>query len=253
MEYMDPNMPEQTTTQTSFPNPSSKKPFIALVSFLVVLLLAGTFFYLYTQNKKGALINKKAEETKQAEATAVPALCNNQKTYMYVDEAVKEPEKVCRLDLTGQKLTVLPSSVSKLKNLRAIYLTSNYLSQFPPELFSLTNLEEINLSENLITSVPKDIQLLKQLHVLNLTGNNVESLPPEIGDLTNLTTLLLGSNNLQTVPSQITKPPLESLDLSANNFSVQEMEKIKSMFPNIRFFISAKTPSPTPIESNTHK
>ena len=89
---------------------------------------------------------------------------SKQPLFTNLSMAIKNPDKVYRLDLHKTKL-----------------------KEIPKEIFTLTNLQELNLSKNKLTTIPKDIGKLKNLQVLNLSANDIDTVPPEIGQVVNIT------------------------------------------------------------------
>ena len=85
------------------------------------------------------------------------------KTYTSLEEALKTPDKVFKLDLSSQGLSSLPESIG-----------------------NLTNLTELDLSKNQLKSLPESIGNLTNLTLLLLGDNKLNSLPESIGNLTNL-------------------------------------------------------------------
>ncbi|HQP16886.1 MAG TPA: leucine-rich repeat domain-containing protein, partial [Bacteroidales bacterium] len=77
-----------------------------------------------------------------------------------LEEALKRPAAVYRLNLQRQRL-----------------------AEVPAEIFSFEHLEELNLSHNRIKELPGQIGELKNLTILNLSHNKLVELPLEIGDL----------------------------------------------------------------------
>lgn len=62
-----------------------------------------------------------------------------------MEEAMKAPETVKCLDLSMQKLKVVPADVMKLSNLECLDLSFNIFSTLPDSLVKLTKLKYINL------------------------------------------------------------------------------------------------------------
>ena len=126
--------------------------------------------------------------------------------YTDLQTALKNPEKVVKLELRKQKFKT-----------------------FPPEIWQFPNLQYLDLSKNQITEVPDSISKLKNLQVLHLSRNKIEFLPREIGDLTNLMILDINQNELTSIPPQIGKlKKLKYLDLWSNNISIfpEELKEI---------------------------
>lgn len=96
--------------------------------------------------------------------------CPNVKRYSYLEEALKEPEMVVKLDLSMRKLKVLSPEISKLKNLRCLDISYNHLTSLPSELAQLKNLTYISLSgNNYMKQLPSVLKTIPNLKVLDLT------------------------------------------------------------------------------------
>jgi Leucine-rich repeat (LRR) protein len=72
-----------------------------------------------------------------------------------------------------------------------------------------------------------------------LRGNKIKSLPDTIGKLKKLNVLNLKDNQLTSLPNSITNLDEENggelykINLSGNNFSDSEKEKIQKLLPNV--------------------
>ncbi|MUG91877.1 GTPase [Scytonema sp. UIC 10036] len=143
-------------------------------------------------------------------------------------------EGVTELDLSGKELTVLPSEIGKLTQLKKLILgkykydeegeivdtIGNHLNALPKEIGQLHQLEELQIVDNELATLPPEIEKLTNLRSLNLNSNQLSGLPPEIEKLTNLRSLNLNSNLLSGLPPGIVQlTNLQSLDLSANQLS----------------------------------
>lgn len=147
-------------------------------------------------------------------------------------------KKTVELDLSGQKLSEIPSDVFELTHLKKLDLSNNLLKALPAEISNLSNLVEMDVSHNqltelpsaigalsslkklvlgkeiknegretsnLLTNLPPEIGNLKKLEILHAFHNKIVVLPLEIQALTNLVDLGLGSNRLSSFPKEITK------------------------------------------------
>jgi Leucine-rich repeat (LRR) protein len=144
------------------------------------------------------------------------------KIYTNFNSALLEPEKVIILDLTGQNLDSLPSTIGlfinlqilklgwKIKDntpkslirkakkvgggimhfdrLQGIYVDYNHLQELPTSITNLRKLQIINLSYNDIFDVPFDLSHLKNLKMINLIG--CYSLLDKVDDLKKFKSLL---------------------------------------------------------------
>ena len=135
-----------------------------------------------------------------------------QKEFTNIDEALKQPEKVFRLNLSNQNL-----------NINAV------------DWQKFNNLEYLNLSNDHLKSIPNEITLLKNLKTLDLSNNDFYSLPQDFGKLTNLNELFLNNEkNLkleESVTVLIKLPNLKTLHLENDNLSVlpNNFNKMKSL------------------------
>lgn len=75
-------------------------------------------------------------------------ICSNLKTYRSLAAALKEPNKVCYLDLSNNNLTELPPQVVQFNNLKSLYLNYNQLKTLPENIKSLKQLKAIDLTGN---------------------------------------------------------------------------------------------------------
>lgn len=126
--------------------------------------------------------------------------------YLSLDEALKNPDLVYRLDLSHQGLTKIPKSINQLKylkrldlsynnlsdispildslkDLRHLHLNNNQIKELPSRLFQLTKLKRLYLSDNQIKNLSEDIKNLKKLKHLDVTNNKITKLPEEIWEL----------------------------------------------------------------------
>lgn len=137
------------------------------------------------------------------------AQLENERWFITLEEAVKTPDKVYKLDLSNQKL-----------------------KQFPIEALAFKNLQLLNLSNNKIKTLPPEIKALKCLQEINLYKNHIKALPPEIGDLYNLKRLLLANNQLYMFPIQMRGlQKLEYLDLTRTSVTFHEIDYIYKYIP----------------------
>jgi len=95
------------------------------------------------------------------------------------------------LDLSGTKLSELPSSVGNAKCLRYLDLSDTPIKQLPETMDSLEKLQTLKLRNcNHLYSLPKGTRQLTSLRHLDLgTLSCLDSMPPEMGALTQLRTL----------------------------------------------------------------
>lgn len=118
-----------------------------------------------------------------------------------IDKAYRE--NAPGLDLSGLKLTSLPSEIGLLANLERLVLNDNLLEELPTEIGGLAALRRLELENNRLTYLPREIGQLVHLDRLNLSRNRLADLPSEIGHLAALRHLHLGYNLLAALPVEI--------------------------------------------------
>jgi len=139
------------------------------------------------------------------------------------------PVTVQRCNLSVNQLTgSIPSTLSTLTLLTAMYLNNNQLVGDIPDVFSaLTGLANLDFSSN------------------NLTG----PLPPSVGNLTALASLHIQNNQLSGTLDVLQNLPLQDLDIQNNLFSGPVPQKLYNI-PNFQKdgnpFNTSIAPSPLP-------
>lgn len=93
-----------------------------------------------------------------------------------LDDALQNPDKVKRLDLSGKALEELSDDVGKLVNLEVLVLRNNSLSSLPTSLANCKSLREIVITRNSFKTIPPVIASLPSLQVLDISYNSLASL-----------------------------------------------------------------------------
>ncbi|NXP83385.1 LRC57 protein, partial [Ramphastos sulfuratus] len=111
-----------------------------------------------------------------------------------------------------------PEDLQKLtSNLRTIDLSNNKIEVLPPLIGKFSFLKSLALNNNKLTALPEELCKLKKLETLHLNGNHLRQLPAAFGQLSALKTLSLSGNQLRTVPTQLCGlRHLDVVDLSKN-------------------------------------
>ncbi|XP_053922970.1 leucine-rich repeat-containing protein 57 isoform X2 [Cuculus canorus] len=113
-------------------------------------------------------------------------------------------QKTGVFQLTGKGLTEFPEDLQKLtSNLRTIDLSNNKIELLPPLIGKFSFLKSLVLNNNKLTALPEELCKLKKLETLHLNGNHLRQLPTAFGQLSALKTLSLSGNQLRTVPTQL--------------------------------------------------
>lgn len=165
-------------------------------------------------------------------------------------------EALTVLDLSHNKLSVIPQCLENCKSLTVLNISHNNLKQVSEQLFiSLTELIYLDLSFNELRTIPPQIGRLSKLKTLIVSNNpleeaklrqlerlktlttlhlantqrNMRNTPTNLlGELTNLVELNLSTNQLTKVPDDLNNlEKLKRLNLSENL-----LEKIPDSFGN---------------------
>ncbi|MBP7319140.1 MAG: leucine-rich repeat domain-containing protein [Flavobacterium sp.] len=151
--------------------------------------------------------------------------------YNNLEEALKNPNKVYRLNLGNQKNLPKKFDLSVFKNLEFLSFENNNLEEIPLGLTNLKNLKTLNLSGNLFKELPEDINKLKNLETIYLNREknlNLTNAIVILGKLPGLKNLHLESDNLKSLPAEIlVLKKLEYLNL--NNNQLNEIPKLDNL------------------------
>jgi leucine-rich repeat protein SHOC2 len=115
-----------------------------------------------------------------------------------IDRAILD--RVDKLVLQECGLSILPTSIGNLADLKLLDLYKNNLKFIPERIGNLSKLTNLNLNHNQITTLPESICQLTNLTSLVLSDNQLTSLPANIGNLSNLVRLYIRGNLLTSLP-----------------------------------------------------
>ncbi|CAI5694992.1 leucine-rich repeat-containing protein 57 [Oreochromis niloticus] len=141
------------------------------------------------------------------------------------------PEELQRLtanlrtvDLSGNKIEVLPTTIGNFPQLKSLTLNSNRLVGIPSEIGKLKKLETLSLNGNRIQQLPPTLGQLKALRTLSLAGNQISEFPSGLGTLRQLDLLDLSRNKIQNVPEEVSELQAIEINLNQNQISVVSAE-----------------------------
>lgn len=170
-------------------------------------------------------------------------------TFTKIEEALKNPTNVKKLDLSNQSidfnktdlslfknleylslknehLKVLPSQIGKLENLKVLDLSGNDFSELPSEFKNLKSLEEIFLNEDKNLDLYQNIEVLKvlpHLLIIHLENDDLYKLPSNFKELDQIESLYLNQNKFKKLPKGIESlDHLKYLNLEQNKFKIDE-------------------------------
>jgi len=96
-------------------------------------------------------------------------VCTSADPVSSLSEALQQKDKVQKLDLSMQKLTVLPLEVTELKNLQCLDLSFNRFTTLPADFAKLKNLTYLNLAgTRYLAKIPAVLKQLPNLKTLDL-------------------------------------------------------------------------------------
>eukprot|EP01080_Neovahlkampfia_damariscottae_P010367 gene10367-2896_t len=142
------------------------------------------------------------------------------------------------IDLTSNKLRIIPSIFLKFPNLKILLLNRNEIETAPSNFIcQLINLEELNLRFNNLNQWPSNINKLMKLKKLNLGYNKLKEVSFGFFEnlkknevLINLEELDLSSNYMTQFPTRLTRfTKLKNLQLNNN-----ELKTISNSISNLK-------------------
>lgn len=167
------------------------------------------------------------------------AALDSTKEFYSMASALKEPDKVYRLQLTKKKYKTLPEEIRQFKNLNALDVGKNKLKELPAWLGELKYMQEFHAPQNKFREMPAVICQWPHLKRLDLHQNEITGLIPCMGELTELFSLDLWSNDLEDFPDEVKgMTALRFMDLRVIQFDQGEMTRISELFPQVRIFFS---------------
>lgn len=128
------------------------------------------------------------------------------------------------VDLSGNKIPVLPASIGNFLQLKSLTLSGNRLTGLPCEIGKLKKLETLILNGNQIQQLPPGVGQLRALRTLSLSGNQFSEFPLGLGSLRQLDLLDLSRNRIQNVPDEVSELQAIEINLNQNQISVLSAE-----------------------------
>lgn len=144
------------------------------------------------------------------------------------------------LDLSHNKLSVLPSDLYRLKHLKIAFFSNNLFTEVPKVFKSCENLYMLGFKANTIEVFDEDILPLS-ISWLILTDNKIKVLPKSLGKLHKLQKCALAGNQIKKIPCEIAEcKNLELLRLSANN--IEEIPSVLLELPRLAWLAFSGNP-----------
>jgi Leucine-rich repeat (LRR) protein len=159
--------------------------------------------------------------------------------YTNLEEALKNPEKVIKLELRKCHLKKFPMEILQFPNLQYLDLTKNNIKELPTEISQLKNLQYFSISKNGLEELSPQIGDLTNLYYLNANQNELTSLPTTVGKLTKLKNFDLWSNNIDKFPDEMRNMKnLLVLDLRVILIPDIQQNNIQALLPNTKVYFS---------------
>jgi len=156
-----------------------------------------------------------------------------------IKEALENPQKVYRLDLSKKKLTKFPTEILQFSNLNELILDKNKIDSIPSSIASLSNLQRLSIYRNKLVNIDF-ITVLPNLVEIDLTANYIEAIPSDIANLFKLKVLILQLNTITEFPISMREIKiLEKFNLLDNDLNREQQHRIRAMFPDIKVEMSA--------------
>jgi Leucine-rich repeat (LRR) protein len=113
---------------------------------------------------------------------------------------------VTRIDLSHNKITMVPIALLQLPSLCTLIASHNEITEFPSQTnFTLDGqfLEELDVQHNYLSTIPNYIFTLPRLRVLNASHNKIDKLPVSLWQSLYLKTIDLSYNKLEQLPRPV--------------------------------------------------
>jgi Leucine-rich repeat (LRR) protein len=176
------------------------------------------------------------------------------KEYTSIEEALKNPEKVYRLNLSNQNISLAGDKWTMFKNLQYLSLKDDHLKTIPVEIGNLENLRVLDLSGNDFELLPATFSNLKKLEelilndeknfkidsnmdilatipnlrILHLENDHLDKLPINFSSLKNLEKLYLNNNEFTRFPTEIKGlKNLKYIDIHQNRIPPNRFQNIQ--------------------------
>ncbi|KAF8093834.1 hypothetical protein N665_0377s0044 [Sinapis alba] len=152
----------------------------------------------------------------------------------------RQKQNVIHFSASGSNLSgpIPDNTIGKMIKLQSLDLSGNKITSLPSDLWSLDSLKNLNLSSNLLSDpLPSNIGNFISLQTLDLSFNSFYGeIPASISSLVGLKTLNLNNNGFQFVvpPGLLNCRSLLSIDLSSNRLTGSLPVGFGSAFPELK-------------------
>ena len=145
---------------------------------------------------------------------SVAGICQSDRTYESLEEALRKPELVEKLDLRESPVTQVDPKFKKFIHLKELCLRDCKISELPDFLQALPS-TCLDLSNTKLTEIPLSIRNYKQLETLLLFDDKISHIPYWLGELKTLYCFgLSGNKNVDSLNNLGRLIWMDALDLS---------------------------------------
>lgn len=120
------------------------------------------------------------------------------------------------LDLSYNKLKILPPTIGQFSQLKQLTINNNRLQEIPPEIGNLKKLETLSLNNNLLRYLPRELSQLTNLKTVNLSGNLLTEFPAMLCGIKSLDFLDLSRNKITHLGEQVAGCRASEINLNQN-------------------------------------
>ncbi|WP_172826825.1 leucine-rich repeat domain-containing protein, partial [Flammeovirga sp. SJP92] len=140
----------------------------------------------------------------------------------------QNPENTLTWDL-NQPVSTWSGITIKNNRVTEINLPDKNLTLIPSDIENLTNIKSIKLQFNNIHTIPEQLTSLESLQVLNLNGNKITRIIDGFSNMTELNQIFIRDNNISYIsPDFINANILSTLRIENNNLSFSDLENINT-------------------------
>ncbi len=123
------------------------------------------------------------------------------------------------LDLSKNKIPLLPTAIGSFKLLKTLKIEENRLTQLPQEIGQLAKLETLLVGGNLLSFLPDSMSNLKNLKELDAHQNQIKAFPKSILNLSKLDTVNLSRNKIEVLEGDFSNFAATELNLNQNQIT----------------------------------
>lgn len=203
---------------------------LLVVAVVLIICLTGSLFIF---NKTPIKQENNSMDTKSSGSSKTMTLEEKQndnnteknvvcKKYYILDEALKNPDIACILDLSNKGLSEIPKEIVNLPHLTQLDLSRNKIKNIPNFITSINTLIQIDLSNNNISELPTFlIDKMPKMQIIDASGNNIKS----VKSIT-LTIKNIRDPKPNATPTQTTS--ISTIRLKGNNLSNEELQELQT-------------------------